>query len=399
MRKLFEDIVVLDLTTNAAGPVASAMLADFGAEVLKVEKPGVGDDTRGFPPFLDDQIGVTFLYLNRGKKSIVIDITTPKGLEIVKKIANTADIILENYRPGTLKKFGLDYESIKQSNPKVIMCSISGYGQTGPDSAKPGYDLIAQAYSGMADLTGLVGGPPVRSGLVMGDYVSGNSAFSALSAALYYREKTGIGQYIDISLVDCLVSMNSQIEVVALGRDPRRQGNHHSMLCPFGLFSAKNGAVVICAPNPKLWRNLCLAMDKVELIDDPVFSTGPQRIKNIDKVVDVISNWLSGFANLDEAITKMTQHGVPCEKVQTTKELTESKQLESREMIIDLEMPLGMKTRTIKARGNQLKFSAVHAELKRPPNLGEHTQEILAKLGYVPAEIEQLINEWSVMSR
>lgn len=252
MKNLFDGIKVIDFSTNAAGPVASALLADFGAEVIKIERPGVGDDTRGFPPFVDNKVGISFLYLNRGKKSIAVDTTTPEGISIIKQLIDSADIVLENYRPGTMKKLGLDYETLKQSNPKLIMCSISGYGQTGPDWFKPGYDLIAQAVSGVMDLTGFAGGPPIRSGIVVADYATGYNAYGAITTALYYRERTQQGQLLDISLVDCLTSMNSHVDLVSLGKHSSRQGNHHSMLCPFGVFPGQNGAVVICAPNPKL---------------------------------------------------------------------------------------------------------------------------------------------------
>lgn len=395
MKNIFDGIKVIDFSTNAAGPVASAMLADFGAEVIKVERPGAGDDTRGFPPFLDDKIGATFLYLNRGKKSIIVDTTKPEGISIIKKLIDSADVVLENYRPGTMKKLGLDYETLKKTNPKLIMCSISGYGQTGPDWFKPGYDLIAQAESGIMDLTGFVGGPPVRSGTVVADYTTGHNAFGAIATALYYREKTQQGQMIDISLVDCLVSMNSHIDLVSMGRKSGRQGNHHSMLCPFGVFTGQTGSVVICAPNPKLWANLCKAMKRPELVDDSKFSTGPNRIANINEVVETIGNWLDKFTNVDDAIKIMEENGIPCAKVKTTAEIINSEQLIAREMIIDLEMPIGTKTRFIKARGNQLKFSSHKAELKRPPNLGEHTKEILLELGCSEQQAEEFITSWN----
>jgi crotonobetainyl-CoA:carnitine CoA-transferase CaiB-like acyl-CoA transferase len=258
MRNIYDGLRVIEIGTNAAGPAATSMMADFGAEVIKVERVQGGDDTRFYPPLLDGN-GVYFFYLNRGKKSLILDLEDPDGPAIIKKLLASADVLVENMKPGSMKKFGLAYDQVKNDNPRLIMCSISGYGQTGPDSSKPGFDLIAQALSGTMDMTGEPNGSPTKCGLAIGDYVAANTALAAINAALYYREMTGKGQYIDISLLDCMVAMNGQVEIAAVGENPTRVGNHHPSLTPFGLFNGKTSSVIICAPSNNLWtRASCI---------------------------------------------------------------------------------------------------------------------------------------------
>ena len=229
MKNLFDGLRVVDFTSNAAGPVSTTYLADFGAEIIKVEKPVAGDDTRHFPPDLHGT-GLVFFWLNRGKKSLVLDMADPEGKEIALKLIAEADIVVESFKPGTMEKFGLGYEDLRKVNPAIIMCSVSAFGQTGPYSHKPGYDVVAQALSGIMDLTGDPSGSPTRSGVVLADYTTGIYAYSAIVSALYHRERTGIGQHVDISLLDCMTSFNSYLDVAAIGGKPTRTGNHHPLL-------------------------------------------------------------------------------------------------------------------------------------------------------------------------
>lgn len=283
MKNIFEGLRVVDFTSNAAGPVSTAYLADFGAEVLKIERPGVGDDIRTFPPFVDG-LAVPSLWLNRGKKSLVLDMTDPEGQEIALKLIASADIVVESFKPGVMKKFGLDYQSLKKIKPELIMCSVSAFGQTGPYSHKPGYDIVAQALSGFMDLTGDAEGAPTRAGFVLGDYTAGVYAYGAIVSALYHRKCTGFGQHVDIALFDCLVSFNGLIEPAGTGGKPTRSGNHHSLLAPFGLFNGTGGSVIIGAPNPKLWALLCNVMGKAELTKDSLFATSSDRVKKPGQV-------------------------------------------------------------------------------------------------------------------
>jgi CoA:oxalate CoA-transferase len=395
MKNIFDGLRVVDFTSNAAGPVSTAYLADFGAEVLKIERPGVGDDIRAFPPSLDGT-GIPYLWLNRGKKSLVLDMTDPEGLGIARKLIASADIVVESFKPGTMEKFGLDYLSLKEINPTLIMCSVSAFGQTGPYSHKPGYDIVAQALSGFMDLTGEADGAPTRAGFVLGDYAAGVHAYGAIVSALYHRKCTGVGQHVDIALLDCLVSFNGLIEPAATGRKPTRTGNHHSMLAPFGLFNGSNGSVIIGAPNPKLWTLLCNVMGKGEMAKDPLFATGPDRIKNMDKLIELVETWLKTFSDIAEPLELIDQAGIPCAKVNTTAEVLEDEQLKARGMIAELETPDGLPTRKIIARGNPFKFSEVKAVLKKPPVLGQHQDEILQSVGYDEAKIAELKSKWNL---
>ncbi len=395
MSNIFDGIRVIDFTSNAAGPISTMHLADFGAEVIKIEKPKVGDDTRSFPPSLDG-IGVPFFWFNRGKKSVVLDVADPEGRDVLLKLIADADIVVESFKPGTMEKYGLGYEALKKHNPALIMCSVSAYGQTGPYSRKPGYDIVAQALSGVMDLTGDPSGPPTRSGIVLADYTAGIHAYAAIVSALYYRKCTGKGQYIDISLFDCMVSFNGYVESAGLGRKVTRTGNHHGLLAPFGLFRGTGGSVIIGAPNTTLWGNLCSVMGKPELATDPLFASATDRLKNLDKLVMEIEHWLKTFPSIDEPLAQVDKGGIPCAKVNTTADLLNDEQLKARGMITELEMPDGLPTRKIKARGNPLKFSEVKAAMKNPPNLGQHQEEILKSVGYDEIVIGRLKEKWSV---
>ena len=393
MKNIFEGLRVIDFTSYAAGPVSTAFLADFGAEILKIEKTGVGDDTRALPPDLDG-VGIPFFWLNRGKKSLVLDMTDPEGREIALKLIATADIVVESFKAGTMERFGLGYRSLKKINPTLIMCSVSAFGQTGPYSSKPGYDIVAQALSGVMDLTGEADGSPTRSGIVLADYIAGVYAYAAIVSALYHRKCTGIGQHVDIALFDCMVSFNGFVETAGTGRKPTRSGNHHSMMCPFGLFNGSNGSIIIGAPNPKLWALLCDVMGKGEMTKAPLFATGTDRLKNLDKLIVMVETWLKTFSNIDEPLALIDKAGIPCAKVNTTAEVLEDEQLKARRMISDLEMPDGLPTRKIRARGNPFKFSEVKAVLKKPPLLGQHQDEILKSVGYDETEIAELKSKW-----
>jgi crotonobetainyl-CoA:carnitine CoA-transferase CaiB-like acyl-CoA transferase len=395
VENLFDGLRVVDFTSNAAGPVSTGYLADFGAEIIKVEKPVAGDDIRSFPPDLDGT-GLFFFWLNRGKKSLVLDMADPEGREIALNLIAKADIVVESFKPGTMEKFGLGYEDLRKVNPAIIMCSVSAFGQTGPYSPKPGYDVVAQALSGIMDLTGDPSGSPTRSGVVLADYTTGIYAYAAIVSALYHRECTGKGQHVDIALLDCMASFNSYIDVAGIGVKPTRTGNHHPFLVPFGMFTGYDGSVIIGAPNPKLWMLLCNVMGKSEMAEDPLFAKGPDRLKNLDKLKVLIEDWLQTYPNVDEPLALIEAAGIPCAKVNTTAEALENEQLKAREMITEMETPDGMPTRKIRVRGNPFKFSEVKAVLKKPPALGQHQNEILKSVGYDETKINELKNRWHV---
>jgi len=395
MGNIFDGVRVVDFTNNAAGPFATAMLADFGAEIIKIERPKVGDDMRAFPPALEGS-GVPFCWLNRGKKSVVLDLTDPAGREIARQLIAKADVVVESFKPGTMESFGLDYDALKKINPSLIMCSVSAYGQTGPYREKPGYDIVAQAQSGVMDLTGHPGETPTRVGIVIADYTTGLYAYSALVTALYHRTATGEGQYIDIALLDSLVTFNGLIESAGIGRKPTRTGNHHGLLAPFGVFNGQDGSIIIGAPNPKMWAALCALMGKPELSESPLFGILSNRIKNLNKMVEEIETWLKTFSSVDQALALLEKKGIPCAKVNSTTDLLTDPQLQVREMITDLETPSGVMPRTIKARGNPMKFSAVKPLRRKAPNLGEHQAEMLQELGYDENQIAQMREKWNI---
>jgi len=392
MENIFEGLRVVDFTMNTAGPYATVFLADFGAEVIKIEKPKLGDDQRNYSPQLDGT-AVGFFWGNRGKKSIVLDMNDPEGIEIAKKLISTADIVVESFKPGTMAKFGLGYEDAKKINPKVIYCSVSAYGQTGPMRSKPGYDMIAQALSGVMDLTGEADGPPTRIGIVVADVSAGAHAFGAIASALYFRERTGKGQHIDIALLDSIVAYNAYVEHTAAGNFVRRSGNNPKTLAPFGVFEGKDSYAVICAPNVKLWTALCKVMDREDLVTDPEFNTVPARIKNLPKMIKVIEDWLKTFDDINIPLDKMDKEGVPCSKINTTLDLFTNEQLLAREMIVENATQKGT---PLKMKGNPLKFSEVKANLQRPPALGQHQDEVLKGIGYSDEAIVALKTKWSI---
>lgn len=390
MNNIFSGVKVVDFSINVAGPVTALYLADFGADVVKVERPGVGDDARSWSPFIDGT-GIAALWMQRGKRSLSIDLGAPEGVAVARKLVAGSDVIIESFRPGTMQKWGLDYESIKTVNPKVIMCSISAFGQTGPDCRKPGYDVIVQGTSGLMDQCGEIDGPPMKSGALMGDYTAAYHAFGAISAALYHREKTGIGQYIDISMNDCLVAMNYAFETSVYNGAPfTRNGNHSPRVAPFGVYRHRKGYIVICCGNQKLWVNMCKAIGKEEWIDFPEFENINLRAQNLPELVACIESWMNQFEDIDEFLPILQNAGIPAERVVNTTELVDSPQLLARNMIKPIRLSPMLSKSEILARGNPIKFSEARCEEQAAPVNGEHTIEVLRALGYSRAEIDGL---------
>jgi crotonobetainyl-CoA:carnitine CoA-transferase CaiB-like acyl-CoA transferase len=395
MNSLFEGIRVVDFTSNVAGPFSTALLADYGAEVIKIEKPKIGDDTRAYAPQLDG-VSLSHCAMNRGKKSIVLDMEDPEAVTIAKKLIETADLVAESFKPGTMDKFGLNYDVLKEINPRIILCSISAYGQTGPYSGRPGYDTIAQALSGVMDITGEPNGPPTRLGVMLADYGAGVFAYGAMTSALFHRERTGNGQHIDISLLDCLVSMNGSVDVAGLGMNPTRTGNHTSAAAPFGVFQGNGAAVAICAPAQKPWNSLCALMGRMDLLVDPLFSSIGARGSNRQLLIAEIEKWLHSFADIDEPLRLMDNAGIPCAKVNSAADVLENEQLQARGMVTELETPIGVSPARVRTRGNPLKFSAATAVLNKAPALGQHQEEVLRSIGYDETAIAELKQRWEV---
>ena len=387
---------VLDLTRVLAGPWCAQNLADFGADVIKVERPGAGDDTRTWgPPWLKDEAGqdtaeaAYYLAANRNKRSITVDISTPEGQDIVRKLAAHADVVLENYKVGQLKKYGLDYESLKAIKPDLIYCSITGFGQTGPYAARAGYDFIVQGMGGFMSLTGerddLPGGGPQKAGVAISDLMTGMYATVAVLAALAHRDRTGEGQYIDMALLDVQVAMlaNMNTNYLASGQAPKRWGNAHPNIVPYQTFQASNGWIIVAVGNDGQFRRFVDAGGMPELADDPRFATNPQRVANRDVLVPILAEMVKRFSK-GEWIDKLEAAGVPCGPINDLHEVFDNAQVQARGLRVDLPHP---SAGTVKLVGSPVKMSATPPKAaSHPPLLGEHTETVLRDVLDLSAE-------------
>lgn len=320
------------------------------------------------------------LQTNHGRKSIELDIQDSEGREVFKRLVKDYDIVLEGFRPGLMAKYGLDYENLKAVNPKLIYCSISTYGQTGPYSKRPGFDLIAQAESGIINSTGDPDGAPQRIGTYLGDYVGAQSVLSAICAALYHREVTGEGQYLDVSLYESLAYLSANVDVYSLfGLKNGRTGNHMFNSAPYGLFEgAGKRYIAICAPTPPIWKNLCIAMQREDLLENERYSDMSKRIENRYELVDIIQAWLSKYENASEAIEILRSHDVPCAEVKADWEMHECPQLASRHYFEDIPFPksiveeTGRKQYKIKGLPFKTSSDAENPDYLPLPEVGEH---------------------------
>ena len=379
MSQIFEGIRVLDLTNNLAGPITTAMMADFGAEVIKVERPVYGDDSRAWPV----QIGggsSLFVQANRGKKSIVLDFKKASDMEIVRKLVKKSDVLVESFRPGVMKKIGLAYDEVSRLNESIIMCSVSAYGQTGPYRDRPGYDLIAQAMSGVMAINGFLNGPPMRLGPAVADNTTAYHAFGAISAALYHRLRTGEGQFIDVSLLECMTMQIDCLELASAGEDPTRNGNHSNMLTPYGVFGKKSGGMMLAALNPKLWEILTRLMERPDLTNDPKFVTVAGRIKNQDELIPMIDDWVDSFEDLKELEKLLMENNIPCARVRTVKEVLEDPHLNHRETLSEVDVNFSETQPRLKIRGTAIKFSKTPGKPGAAASLGQHQEEIMQML-------------------
>lgn len=383
-------IRVLDLSRVLAGPWASQNLADLGAEVIKVERPGLGDDTRGWgPPFLADPEGrptsdaAYFLAANRGKKSVTIDFTRPEGQELVRRLAADCDIVLENFKVGGLVKYGLDYPSLREINPGIIYCSITGFGQTGPYRNRAGYDFLIQGMGGLMSVTGepdeVPGGGPVKVGVAIVDIFTGMYASTSVLAALAHRERTGEGEYIDISLLDVQVATlaNQATNYLVSGRSPERLGNAHPNIVPYQALATSDGHIILAVGNDSQFAKFCAVAGCPGLAEDDRFRTNADRVRNRATLIPLIVERLRQRTSA-EWIAALEQSGVPCGPINTIAEVFDNPQVQSRGMRVHVqhngagEIPLV---------GSPMKFSRTPLDDRQPPpRLGEHNDEILHKV-------------------
>jgi formyl-CoA transferase len=396
MRPL-QNIRILDITRALAGPYCTMMLGDLGADVIKVERPGSGDESRGWgPPFVGKPYGpypgesAYFIAANRNKRSITVNIQSPQGQEIIRRLAGISDVLVENYRTGDLDKLGLGYADLHRLYPKLIYCSISGYGRTGPYAERPGYDAILQAEGGMMSITGPVEGPPSRVGIPIIDITAGMFAATAILAALRARDLTGEGQLVDISLFDSHIALLTNVASNYLvgGKPPRRLGNAHPNLAPYEAFTARDGWFVLGVANERQWETLCNLLGHPELQTDPRFTNNGMRVANREALVEEL-NKIFSQRTVDEWLSDIAQAGLPCGPINSIPQVFAHPQTQARQMTLETEHPTAG---TVKLTGFPYKFSETPAEIHAPPPaLGQHTEEILkALLGYSSEEVEAL---------
>lgn len=369
---------VIDFTRVLAGPAASLALADLGAEVFKIEPPGTGDETRSFPPIRDGESHY-YLAVNRGKKSIVVDLKTPEGLALVKDLAARCDVLVENYRPGVMERLGLGWEELHAANPRLIYCSISGYGQTGPLRDRPSFDIVLQAMSGALSMNGEAGGLPTKLGIPLGDLVGGINGPIGVLSALYERERTGEGRHIDISLMDGLMGMLGYIAQLAFftGSDPQRVGSQHPNLVPYGIFPAREGSIVIACLTPGFWARICRSIGREELAEDPRYDTLEKRRDAREEVNAIIAGFTARHC-VDELAAIFTAHEVPHAPILGVSEALAQPQAQARGMVVETEHAvLG----TIPIVNRSIRFTDAEQPVpEAPPVLGQHTDAILAEV-------------------
>ena len=388
---------VLDLSRILAGPYCTMILGDQGAEVIKVERPGTGDDTRTWgPPFAGGE-SAYYLCCNRNKKSIAVELKQPAGAELVRELAKTSDVLIENFTPGLMKRFGLDYETLREVNPRLVYASISAYGQDGPYRDRPGYDMVLSAVGGLMYITGERDGNPCKVGVAITDVLTGVYASGAITSALLWRERSGKGQYLDISLLDAQVSglANIASNYLVAGKEATRWGTAHESIIPYQVFNTKDRPIAIAAANQKLWTNFCAVLEKPEWQDDPRFESNPKRVENRAVLLPLINDVLAQ-RTCDDWMELLVEAAVPCGPVNDMEHLFADPQVKHRNMIAEVPHPtIG----TLRLGGIPIKYSETPASIRRhPPLLGEHTDEVLAEVLEYPADKIEGLREGGIVA-
>jgi crotonobetainyl-CoA:carnitine CoA-transferase CaiB-like acyl-CoA transferase len=401
MPAALSNIRVLDLSRVLAGPWATQILADLGAEVIKIERPGSGDDTRGWgPPYLKDEEGrdtreaAYFLAANRNKKSVTVNVSTPEGQEVIRQLAAQSDVFIENYKVGDMARYHLSYDDLKKINPRLIYCSITGFGQDGPLSGLAGYDFIIQGMGGLMSITGerddLPGGGPQKLGVAFADLMTGVYSAIAILAAIAYRHTSGEGQYIDMALLDVQVATmaNMNMNYLTSGKIPKRQGNAHANIVPYQVFRCKDGYMVLAVGNDSQFVKFCEIIGRPELAQDERFIKNADRVRNRETLIPILQARLIE-RNVEEWVGPLESSGVPAGPINNIAQTFEHPQVKHRKMKIELPHPL---SGVVPLVANPIRFSKTPVSYRAaPPMLGQHTQDVLSTLaGMSEAEIQAL---------
>ena len=376
--KALEGIRVLDLSRVLAGPYSTMMLADFGADVIKIEAPKVGDDSRAFGPFVGKE-SAYFMSLNRNKRSITLNLKDATHCDLFREMVKKADVVVENYRPGTMEKFGLGYDELKKINPKLVYAACSGFGHTGPYMDKPAYDIIVQAMGGIMSITGEEGGEPTRVGASVGDVTAGMFTAYGIMLALFHRERTGQGQKVDVGMLDCQVAIleNAIARYVTSGVVPGPLGNRHPSITPFSAFTAKDGHIIVGAGNDRLWARLCTLLELPDMIEDPRFVNNGKRTENVKELMTTL-NGVFKNKTINEWLGLLEEAGLPCAPINTVDRIINDPQIEARNMIVEVEHPIAG---SLKMPGVPVKLSETPGTVERyAPLLGEHTVEVVEEV-------------------
>ncbi len=380
-----EGVRILDLSRVLAGPLCTMILGDLGAEVIKVERPEGGDDTREWgPPFASGE-SAYYLCVNRNKKSVALDLKSPKGIAAVRALASRSDVVIENFRVGVADKLGLGYDALAEGNPGLVYCSVTGYGQTGPYRDLPGYDFIAQAMSGLMSITGEKSGEPMKLGVATVDLTTGMYAAVAILAALRRRDSTGVGQRIDLALMDSALSWLANVgeNHLVSGEVPGRFRNAHATIVPYQVFRSMDGYLAVGIGNDRQYRKFCGIAGAPELSSDERFSTNPERVRNREALIPLLERVFATRPTA-EWIERLWSEGIPAGPINTVDRALEDPNTLAREMVVDMPHP---KAGSVRLIGSPMKFSATPVEYRRPPPLlGEHTEEVLRDVLGMPAE-------------
>ena len=385
-------IKVLDLTRVLAGPYTTMILSDLGAEVIKIEQPGIGDESRNFGPFKNG-FSLYFMSVNRGKRSVTLNLKSERGKTIFKQLVKQSDILVENFRPGTMKKFGLDYEALAAEHPSLIYAACSGFGQTGPFAQQGAYDMIIQGMGGIISITGEPDGPPVRVGTSISDITAALFTTIGILSALHHRNNTGKGQLVDVAMLDSLVAVleNAIVRYFATDEIPKPLGSRHPAITPFEAFESADGHVIIAIGNDVLWAKFCEHVDRKNLISDPRFSSNAERTANHSELFPILSE-IMRQRTTDEWIDALEKIGVPCGPINTIDKVVNHPQVKAREMITQV---VHQVTGAVEVPGVPIKLSDTPGDVDAPaPGLGEHTDEILTDMLKMSSdEMEQLRQE------